>query len=222
MPVRLRPREAMDKLGPKNVEDDALLAIFLRSGARGLNVVDLASGLLTRFGTLDGISDATNEELLKFPGMGPVKIRELRAALEVGRRMHQDDNTAKRPKIKTPEHVVNLLQYEVRTLDHEIFWAILLDAKNHMNSRPVDITHGILDASLVHPREVFKEAIQALSSSIILVHNHPSGNPEPSDADIDITKRILETGKAVGIDILDHIIIANNRSFSFKEKGLVL
>jgi len=227
MPERLRPREAMDKLGPRNVEEETLLAIVLRSGAPGLNVVDLASGLLARFGSLDGIACATENELNEFPGMGPVKIRELRAAMELGRRMHANADDSGRPTVKTPEDVLKLLRQDVRALDAEVFWTLLLDAKNRLNCKPVDVSRGILDASLVHPREVFKAAIRTASAAIVLAHNHPSGDPTPSTEDIRITKQLVETGKIVDIRVVDHVIVARSavtgpgEYVSMREEGLV-
>lgn len=178
-----------------------------------------AQRLLSAFGNVKNISQASLEELSAIKGMGTAKASQLKAAFELGRRKEEDNR--EQISVKSHQDVIKLVRQKLKDKKKEHFLILCLDTRNNL-IKISNISTGTLDANLVHPREVFKEAIQSLSSSIILVHNHPSGNPEPSDADIDITKRILETGKAVGIDILDHIIIANNRSFSFKEKGMVL
>ncbi len=226
MPAKIRPREAVDRVGVTRVDDEALLAVLLRSGARGLNVVDLASGLLARFGTLGGIALAADEELMVFPGMGPVKIRELRVALEIGRRM-TEGVTDELPRIKSPEDVVHTLRREIHALDAEVFWALLLNAKNRLVCRPVDVSRGILDASLVHPREVFKAAIRTASAAVVLAHNHPSGDPSPSAEDIRITRQLVEAGKIIDIKVMDHVVVGRTPGLSgpgfisMRESGLV-
>lgn len=205
--------------GAEALSSQELLALILGRGIRGESVMVTAQRLLSAFGNVKNISQASLEELSAIKGMGIAKASQLKAAFELARRKEED--TGEQISVKSHQDVIKLVRQKLKDKKKEQFLILCLDTRNNL-IKISNISTGTLDANLVHPREVFKEAIQSLSSSIILVHNHPSGNPEPSDADIDITKRILETGKAVGIDILDHIIIANNRSFSFKEKGIVL
>ncbi len=205
--------------GAEALSSQELLALILGRGVRGESVMVTAQRLLSAFGNVKNISQASLEELSAIKGMGSAKASQLKAAFELARRKEEDNR--EQISVKSHQDVIKLVRQKLKDKKKEHFLILCLDTRNNL-IKISNISTGTLDANLVHPREVFKEAIQSLSSSIILVHNHPSGNPEPSDADIDITKRILETGKAVGIDILDHIIIANNRSFSFKEKGIVL
>jgi len=219
LPKSERPRERLQMHGAEALSSQELLALILGRGVKGESVLVTAQRLLSEFGNVKNISQASLEELSAIKGMGTAKASQLKAAFELGRR--KEEVTGEQIAVKSHKDVIKLVKQRLKDKKKEHFLILCIDTRNNL-IKISNISTGTLDANLVHPREVFKEAIQALSSSIILVHNHPSGNPEPSDADIDITKRILETGKAVGIDILDHIIIANNRSFSFKEKGLVL
>ena len=226
IPERLRPREEMARLGVENVSDDVLLAIILRSGVRGVNVVDLAGGLLKEYGSLTALAGCSVDELAGKGGMGPVKAQVLIAALEIARRLSQE-RTPKRYRIKTPEDVAVLLRESVRKLDTEVFWVLLLDAKNHLKGRPIDITRGLLDASLVHPREIFREAIRSPAAAIVLVHNHPSGDTMPSPDDIRITKQLVEAGKIIDIKVLDHVVLGKSSErgmkdlISMREAGIV-
>jgi len=219
LPKSERPRERLQMHGAEALSSQELLALILGRGIRGESVMVTAQRLLSAFGNVKNISQASLEELSAIKGMGTAKASQLKAAFELARR--KEENNREQISVKSHQDVIKLVRQKLKDKKKEHFLILCLDTRNNL-IKISNISTGTLDANLVHPREVFKEAIQSLSSSIILVHNHPSGNPEPSDADIDITKRILETGKAVGIDILDHIIIANNRSFSFKEKGIVL
>lgn len=219
LPKSERPRERLQMHGAEALSSQELLALILGRGVRGESVMVTSQRLLSAFGNVKNISQASLEELSAIKGMGTAKASQLKAAFELGRRKEEDNR--EQISVKSHQDVIKLVRQKLKDKKKEHFLILCLDTRNNL-IKISNISTGTLDANLVHPREVFKEAIQSLSSSIILVHNHPSGNPEPSDADIDITKRILETGKAVGIDILDHIIIANNRSFSFKEKGIVL
>ena len=225
IPERLRPREEMARLGVENVSDDVLLAIILRSGVRGMNVVDLSRHLLTAFGSLGDLALASSEELKSaVRGIGDVKAQVLMAALELARRLNEEA-VPQRFCIKSPEDVARLLRDKARTLETEVFWVLHLDAKNRLKGTPVDITRGLLDASLVHPREVFRAAIRSATAAAVLAHNHPSGDPVPSSEDIRITRQMVEAGKIVGIKILDHVVLGreskSGRSFlSMKEEGL--
>jgi len=206
MPERLRPREELERRGVENVADDVLVAVILRSGVRGMNVQDLARELLQRYGSLTGLASASAEELARMPGMGRVKAQVLLAALETGRRLNEERfSTA--PPVRTPYDAACLLQADARTLDKEVFWVLHLDAKNRLKGRPAVITSGLLDASLVHPREVFRDAVRSATAAVLLAHNHPSGDPAPSPDDIRITKQLVDAGRTLDIRVLDHIVV---------------
>lgn len=225
LPERLRPREVMARLGVENVSDDVLLAVLLRSGTRGHNVIELARDLIKQHGSLTGLSQLSVNELSNVKGLGPVKAQVLMAALEIARRLTEEAAPV-RPLVRTPDDVVRLLRDTVRTLDREVFWVLMLDAKNALKGRPVDVTSGLLDASLVHPREIFREAVRGGAAAVVLCHNHPSGDPSPSAEDLRITKQLVEAGRIMDIKVLDHTILAiparDGREYmSLREEGLV-
>lgn len=207
MPERMRPREAIERQGVEHVADEVLLAVILRSGTRGTNVLDVARRLLTQYGSLTGIASTPVKELVsEVRGVGPVKAQLLHAALELARRL-AEERLPRRCRIRTPSEAAGLLRDKARGLDKEVFWVLLLDSKNYLKAAPLEITRGLLDASLVHPREVFREAIRSAGAAIVLVHNHPSGDPVPSAEDIRITKQLVDAGKIVDIKVLDHVIL---------------
>ena len=226
IPERLRPREEMERRGVEGISDAAALAIILRGGARGINVVDLASALLTHYGSLTELGKAPVEELASVKGIGRVKAQVLKAALDLPRRAGLE-TVRSRHSVKSPEDAARLLRETARALDQEKFWAILLDAKNCLKGSPMEITEGLLDASLVHPREGFRPAIRAACAAVVLAHNHPSGDPTPSAEDIRITRQLINAGRIVDIRVLDHVIIgkalsADGRDFlSMREAGIV-
>lgn len=225
LPARIRPREEVERLGVQNVSDDVLLAIVLRSGAPGMNVVDLARGLLRHFGSLTGLASATVGELLNFKGIGKVKAQTLMAALQIARNLSEEAQPEKY-RVRTPADAAGLLRDRVRVLDNEVFWSLHLDVKNCLKQAPVEVTRGLLNASLVHPREVFRDAIRTATAAIVLVHNHPSGDPTPSAEDIRITRQLVESGKVVDIKVLDHVILARPTGgkadfLSLRESGVV-
>ena len=228
LPGHRRPRELALDVGVENVPDEVLLAILLRSGTAGQSVIDLARQLTDRHqGSLARLAQASHEELadLRLKGFGPVKRLELRAAFELGRRAARE-TSAPFPLIREPAHVLHLLEREAVRLDQEVLWVLPLDQKYRLRRSPLEITRGILNASLSHPREVFREAIRMAAAAVIIVHNHPSGDPTPSAEDIATTRQLIETGKIVGIQVLDHVIIGGNRPSpapyaSLRESGLL-
>jgi DNA repair protein RadC len=226
IPVCLRPREALERVGEENVTDDVLLAIILGGGSRGLNVVDLARGMLKHFGSLTALAGASMEELMAFRGVGEVRAKSLKAALEIGKRLHMEALPGD-AVVRTPEDVAGLLGPRVRTLEAEVFWVLHLNAKNVTKGRPRPVTRGLVDASLVHPREIFREAIRSAAAAVVLAHNHPSGDPTPSAEDIRITRQLIEAGKVVDIKVLDHVVLgrpgqSTGKAFvSMREEGLV-
>ncbi len=225
IPERLRPREEMERRGVDKVSDEVLLAIILRTGATGANVIDLARAMILHFGSLSNLANASLKELMNFKGIGKVKAQILQASLQIGRNMIKE-SLSETITIKSSIDVVNALDDQIQTLDKEIFWVLHLDSKNQFDNHPEVITTGLLNSSLVHPREVFRKAIRNATCAVILAHNHPSGNPTPSPEDIKVTKQLIEAGKVIGIRVLDHVIIGrksadNKRYISMREKGIV-
>jgi DNA repair protein RadC len=214
-----RPRERMLRLGPGALSDSELLGIVLRTGVQKSTAVDLARGVLDRVGSLRGLARASMQDLTGVRGIGTVKAIELLASAELGRRMLSGSDDT-RVIIRSPEDVAKLMIPSMRDLQVEAFVVLLLDARNGVKQR-VELTRGTLTASIVHPREVFKAAIDHRAAAIIVVHNHPSGNPEPSSEDIEVTRQLVETGKVVGITVHDHLIIAGDRYTSLSERGVL-
>lgn len=223
----LRPREALALRGAEHLPDDALLAILLRNGRRGRNVVELARDVLQEFDGLGALSRATFEEIKarRIPGLGRVKAMEIAAALELGRRAAAQTPMAEAPVVRDPESVAQQLHPLVAKLRQEVFWALLLDSRNRLIGRPHEISRGLLDSSPVHPREVFNTAIRHAAAAIILAHNHPSGDPSPSPEDLRVTRQLVEASRIIGIRVLDHVIVGRETDLrpghlSLREKGL--
>lgn len=209
-----RPREKLEKYGPEKLNDAELLAVLLGSGIKGLNVVEL-SRRIVKLIAKTGANKVKPEELLKEKGLGKTKALQVIAALEFGKRM----NMEKKLEILTPDDVWKLCA-DFRNSKKEHFAAFYLDTQNKLIERQI-ISIGTLNASLVHPREVFEPAVALHAAGIIIVHNHPSGNVGHSGDDIAITKRLVESGKIMGIEICDHVIVSAAGFASLKEKGLV-
>lgn len=219
LPDELFPRERLFHHGPESLSNVEVLAIILRTGLKGENVLQLADRILSEKGGLSGLAKLSVHEMTQIYGMGKAKASELKAALELGRRS-VSTNPATRPVINSPQDVAHLVMEEMRNLDREHFRVITLSTKNHvLGISPVSI--GSLNSSLVHPRECFKEAIRRSSNAIIILHNHPSGDPTPSREDLEVTKRLAEGGSILGIEVLDHVIIGDNRYTSLKERGIL-
>lgn len=230
MPSRLRPRELVEKQGVEHVSDTVLLAVIMRSGARGVSVSALAERLLARYGSLTALSRVPVSELASEPslkGVGRVKAQVLCAALELARRLADESRDERGVSVRTPEEAAAILRDLSRGLDHERFWVLCLDSRNRLKHAPVEVSRGILDSSLVHPREVFRRAIQEGSAAVVLVHNHPSGDVQPSADDMKITRQLVQTGHIVGIRVLDHVILGRRSGpdrrdfFSLREAGVV-
>ncbi|HHW02028.1 MAG TPA: DNA repair protein RadC [Thermoanaerobacterales bacterium] len=212
----------MERYGAKVLSDTELLALLIRTGTRSESALVLAQRVLKGDGAKSGlafVADSSLEELSRIKGIGLAKSVQIKAAVELGRRI--SSYARQNPTvINTPVDVKNLLMEEMRFLEKEHFKVILLNIKNHVISVE-DISVGSLNSSIVHPREVFKPAIKRSSASMVLVHNHPSGDPTPSREDIEITRRLIEAGKILGIEVVDHVIIGNGVYISFKEKGII-
>ena len=218
LPADLRPRERLAYAGPGALNTAELLAIILRIGGRGENVIRMAERLLTEFGGIAGLAQAPYDELCTHKGIGEAKAAQIKAALELGRRL-QLASPDERPQIHGPEDVANLLMLEMGLLEQEQLRTVLLDTKNHV-MRVAHVYTGSLNSAVVRVGEVFREAIRANCASIIVVHNHPSGDPTPSPEDVQVTELMVEAGKLLDIDVLDHLVIGRNRYVSLKERGL--
>jgi DNA repair protein RadC len=219
LPRQERPRERLQKFGPEALSAQELLALVIGRGIPKKSVMSIAQELLTRFGNVKAISQATIEELSQIKGIGLAKATQIKACFELGRREDLEPEL-KDFDIKDPEAVVKAIRSSIKDKAKEHFKLILLNPRNKIIGIST-ISIGTLNASLVHPREVFKDAITHSAASVVLAHNHPSGDPEPSEDDITITKRLIEAGKILGVEVIDHIIISKNGFFSFKERGLI-
>ncbi len=220
LPLSERPRERLLKLGSEALSAQEILALILGRGVRGESVMVTAQKLLSRFGSLKGVATASVEELSEMKGIGPAKAAQLKAAVELAKRVELYPETESKLIIKTAEDVVRVVKKDLRWKKKEHFLALLLDARNRL-IKSVEVSVGSLDASIVHPREVFKEAVSASAASVIFAHNHPSGDPQPSEDDIKLTRRLVEAGEIMGIEVLDHVIFGDRDHLSMKSKGLI-
>lgn len=218
MPIHLRPRERLIKDGPEFLSEIELLAILLGSGTGEASALELSAQVLSKFGGLKGLAAASCQEMTSVRGVGPAKTALIQAALQLGRRMSAQ-SAETRPAIHCPDDVVTLMMEEMRGLDREHFRALLLNTKNQVLYAD-RIAVGTLSQSSVHPRELFKNAIKRSAAAVILVHNHPSGDPTPSKEDLDVTKRLARAGEIIGINVLDHVVIGDNKFVSLKASGL--
>lgn len=214
-----RPRERLIQDGPQSLSNHELLAIMLRTGSKEESVLQLANRLLTTFEGLRLLKDASVDEMMSIKGIGSAKAVQIMAAVELGRRIHRLQYED-RYVIRSPEDAANYVMEDMRFLTQEHFVCLYLNTKNQVLHQQT-IFIGSLNASIVHPREVFKEAFRRSAASFICLHNHPSGDPSPSREDIDVTKRLNECGKLIGIELLDHLIIGDQKFISLKEKGYV-
>jgi DNA repair protein RadC len=219
LPLSERPRERLLQYGPAGLSDADLLAILIRSGARGDTAVQLAERILVEVGGLHELPRCTMDELQVLNGLGPAKVVTLLAAVELAKRLssriHVDAVS-----VNSPGDAAGLVMEEMRHCQREHFRVILLDTKNRVMGVE-EISIGSLNASLVHPREVFRPAVRKACASLILLHNHPSGDPTPSREDLDVTRRLCEAGKLIGIEVLDHVVIGDGKYLSFREKGML-
>lgn len=219
LPENERPRERLETHGPHALSNPELMAIILRTGTSSSTAVELASALLAHFGSLKALSSATTSEIAEIKGIGPAKACQIAAAFELGRRAagHMD---SRKPKITSPDILADLLMGSLSDQKQEVFMTALLNAKNEL-MRVVTVTTGTLTSSLIHPRETFRTAITDGCFSVILVHNHPSGDPAPSEEDIKVTRKLVDAGTLLGIKVLDHIVIGNNSFTSMKDRGII-
>ena len=214
-----RPRERLEALGPEALSDTELVALLLRTGTRGRDATALARALLAGCGGLQGLARTGAPGRSSLPGLGPAKSATLRACFEVGRRLAAGRLAAGEP-IRAPTDVYRHLHPRLRHVRQERFLVLLLDGR-HRLMRIETVSQGTLTASLVHPREVFRPALQEAAAALILVHDHPSGDPAPSPEDREVTQRLARAGEILGIRVLDHVIVAERGYRSLREDGLL-
>ena len=219
LPISERPRERLQKFGVEALSAQEILALILGRGISGESVMITAQRLLSQFGNLTGIASASVEELSQVKGIGIAKASQIKAAVELTNRLEDYSEAGGKPLVKTPNDVVNIVRSRLRDKKKEYFLALLLDTRSQL-IKVSEISIGSLDTSIVHPREVFKEAISASAASVIFSHNHPSGDPEASEDDTELTKRLVKAGEIMGIAVLDHIIIGGKNYLSLKREGL--
>ena len=220
LPLGERPRERLLKLGAEALSAQEILAVILGRGTKGEPVMMTSQKLVSRFGNLKGIANASVEELIQTSGIGPAKAAQIKAALELSRRLEADASEKPRAILKSPEDVAAEVRSQLKGKKKEHFLVLCLDTRNRLIDCKL-VSMGSLDTSVVHPREVFKEAISSCAASVIFAHNHPSGDPEPSKEDVELTRRLVKAGEIVGIDVLDHIIVCDEGFISLKARNLL-
>jgi DNA repair protein RadC len=218
MPVGERPRERLERYGATALSNAELLAIILRVGVSGQSVLNLAQVLLSKHGGLMGLARASFADLCAEHGLGPAKTTQLKAALELGRRLLIESPDA-RPQITSPADAANLVLLEMSMLEKEEVRVAILDTRNRVLNVPT-VYVGSLNTSVVRVAELFRDAIKQNAASIIVIHNHPSGDPTPSPEDVRLTEMLVQAGKLLDIEVLDHLIIGQGRFISLKERGL--
>ncbi|GEK58060.1 hypothetical protein CHL76_09970 [Marinococcus halophilus] len=214
-----RPREKMEHKGAEALTEQELLAVLLRTGTKQAPVLEVAARVMERFDVLPLLKEATREELMEIPGIGKAKALELQAALELGKRIFRY-SYPDRYVVRSPEDAAEYMMEDLRFLQQEHFVVLCLNTKNQIIHKQT-LFIGSLNSSIVHPRELFKEALRRSAASIICLHNHPSGDPAPSSEDIQVTKRVAECGRLLGIELLDHVIVGDHRFESMKEQGFM-
>ncbi|HSP46495.1 MAG TPA: DNA repair protein RadC [Clostridiaceae bacterium] len=219
MPEMERPQERLLRYGADSLSNSELLAVILRTGTQAENVINLSHRLINNFEGINGLLEATKEELMEVKGIKEAKAAQILSVAELSKRF-LTYRSGDSYRITSPEHAANLIMVELRTHKKEVLKVLLLNTKNVVIG-VFNASIGSLNSSIVHPREIFKEAIRKSAASIILAHNHPSGDPTPSQEDISSTSRIKEVGKIIGIELLDHIIIGDGKYISLKEKNLL-
>lgn len=229
LPLSERPRERLREFGAEKLSSAELLALLLNTGTKGESVMTLAQKLLVRFGSLSMIMDASLEDLTDFKGLGEAKASKLLASFGIAKKIIKEikesesllkDNRKKYNPVTNPEELFKILISKITNFSKEHFYVISLDSRNNFIGLD-EISVGTLTASLVHPRETFESAIKRHAAHIIIAHNHPSGETDPSEDDLKITRRLIDAGKIMGIAVLDHLIFTRHSYMSFKESSLI-
>ena len=214
-----RPRERLQTSGVDALSTPELLAILLRVGVRGENAVRLAERLLKEVGGLAGLLRQSQTDLCRVKGIGRAKAAQLLAAVELGRRIAKATPDERRT-IGCPADAANMLMYQMSGLDQEYLYVILLDTRNRVIGKPLEVYHGSLNTSLIRAGEIFREAVKVNAAGLIVAHNHPSGDPSPSPEDVAVTRTLVEAGRLLDVEVLDHLVIGSQRFVSLKERGL--
>lgn len=221
-----RPQERLEKLGPTALSDTELLAMLLRSGSKGHNVLLISQQLITQAGSLEALIRWTERDFSRLKGIGRIKALQLVTVMEIARRVLIQGGSTE-PVLNRPDLVMQHFHAQIAALSVEKFWVLCLNRKNRL-LKQVEVSSGTATSSLAHPREVYREAIRQGATAIVCVHNHPSGDPAPSAADIQVTRQLREAAKTVDIELLDHVIVGRSNSdprgvgyYSFREAGLL-
>ncbi len=224
--VSERPQERLEKLGPTALSDTELLAMLLRSGSKGHNVLLISQQLVTQAGSLEALIRWTERDFSRLKGIGRIKALQLVTVMEIARRVLIQGGSTE-PVLNRPDLVMQHFQAQIAALSVEKFWVLCLNRKNRL-LKQVEVSSGTATSSLAHPREVYREAIRQGATAIVCVHNHPSGDPAPSAADIQVTRQLREAAKTVDIELLDHVIVGRANSdpqgigyYSFREAGVL-
>ncbi len=217
MPTNERPRERFLHYGREALSNKELLAIILRTGTQSMNVLDMSTEILKRFDSIRAINACSVKDLTSIRGLGPTKAIQVLSALELGKRLYEEQFN-KNDMLNSPEVVYAFMRPKVEMEEQENFYVLYLDTKAKL-IKAVKLFVGTLSSAIVHPREIFKHAVKLSAASLIIVHNHPSGDPNPSHSDIDITKMIEKNGHLMDIQLMDHIIVGKGKYYSFKEHG---
>ncbi|MDP8234060.1 MAG: DNA repair protein RadC [Candidatus Saelkia tenebricola] len=219
-PKNDRPREKLFREGEHKLSNTELLAILIRSGVKGQSAIDLARKIIQKFKTFRKLSHTDTSQWKEFKGLGQAKIAQIKAAIEIGRRFGEDEVSQDRKKVETSKDIVDILMPRMRDLKKEVFKVAVLDSQNTI-IEIYEATQGTVNKANPVIREIFQKALQNYAVSIICVHNHPSGDPTPSQQDKEFTKRLVEGGNALQIRVLDHIIIGDNIFYSFDDEGVL-
>lgn len=220
LPLSERPRERLLKHGVAALSQQELLALILGSGTKGESVMITAQALLSEFRTIKNLAAASVEEMTRVKGIGIAKATQIKAALELSRRLEEQDDPGPKIAVKSPEEVIKAVKNQLKGKKKEHFYVLSLNTRNQLIESE-EVSKGSLDSSIVHPREVFQKAISNSAASVIFVHNHPSGDPTPSNDDIQLTKRLIEVGELMGIEVLDHIVVCDHAHLSMKARNLL-
>ncbi len=218
IPQEEKPRERLEKYGVENLSNEELLAIILKTGSKKQNVKELANNILCTYKSIKNLKDLRINNLIKIDGIGRVKAIELLASLELGRRVYEEVDYNDLVSLTNPKIIINYFNKIFTDVKQEYFYVVYLDSKNKFIDKKL-IYKGILNKSLVHPRDIFKEAYLLSACNFICIHNHPSGDATPSIEDVEVTRKLKEIGILHGINLLDHIIVGNNNYYSFYEDG---